>query len=349
MSFKLKAILLILGVSLIPYMLIMFFIGSVLKEEYTQRTLVEMQTQLELSVDRIEQYLARLHEDITFMSNMDVMNDVYSNDLDRRISSLFEKKKKALHLEGNFYLTNSQNKIIASSDIESLGKDYNKESFINIDVFSSFDKKKIANLHLEFSYKNLTYFFSNIQMRNYYILLNNKEVLYKESLFENPLSVKLALSSHPEIKIVLQQDREFVQSLLYQYEKWFFLALFIGGLLITLISLYFVRRLIGPIIELSDAAEEVTKNQNYTYQVEVNSKDEIGRLSHSFNTMIRSMKSALEDLSELLNDYLNEMALIALKHGATIDKYIGDAIMLFLETRNQKEFKRMLSHVWRWH
>jgi len=31
----------------------------------------------------------------------------------------------------------------------------------------------------------------------------------------------------------------------------------------------------------------------------------------------------------LLNFYLNEMSQIALKHGATIDKYIGDAIMIF--------------------
>lgn len=36
-----------------------------------------------------------------------------------------------------------------------------------------------------------------------------------------------------------------------------------------------------------------------------------------------------EDLTGLLNEYLTEMAQIALKHGATIDKYIGDAIMIF--------------------
>lgn len=36
-----------------------------------------------------------------------------------------------------------------------------------------------------------------------------------------------------------------------------------------------------------------------------------------------------EDLTSLLNEYLTEMAKIALKHGATIDKYIGDAIMIF--------------------
>jgi class 3 adenylate cyclase len=47
-----------------------------------------------------------------------------------------------------------------------------------------------------------------------------------------------------------------------------------------------------------------------------------------------------EDLSQLLNDYLTEMSRIALEHGATIDKYVGDAIMAFFgdpESRGVKE------------
>ena len=47
-----------------------------------------------------------------------------------------------------------------------------------------------------------------------------------------------------------------------------------------------------------------------------------------------------EELTTLLNQYLREMSAIALEHGATIDKYIGDAIMLFFgdpETRGSKE------------
>src|SRR5262245_12056596 len=47
-----------------------------------------------------------------------------------------------------------------------------------------------------------------------------------------------------------------------------------------------------------------------------------------------------EELTGLLNHYLTEMAKIALEHGATIDKYVGDAIMAFFgdpETRGVKE------------
>ena len=36
-----------------------------------------------------------------------------------------------------------------------------------------------------------------------------------------------------------------------------------------------------------------------------------------------------EALSSLLNEYLNEMSIIAVKYGGTIDKFIGDAIMIF--------------------
>jgi class 3 adenylate cyclase len=47
-----------------------------------------------------------------------------------------------------------------------------------------------------------------------------------------------------------------------------------------------------------------------------------------------------EDLTEVLNHYLTEMSAIALEYGATIDKYIGDAMLLFFgdpETKGTKE------------
>ena len=51
-------------------------------------------------------------------------------------------------------------------------------------------------------------------------------------------------------------------------------------------------------------------------------------------------KMESEDLTQLLNHYLTEMSKIALTHGATIDKYVGDAIVMFFgdpESRGVKE------------
>ena len=42
------------------------------------------------------------------------------------------------------------------------------------------------------------------------------------------------------------------------------------------------------------------------------------------------------------------MTKIALNHGATIDKYIGDAMMVFFGDPETKGERKMPEHVWRW-
>jgi class 3 adenylate cyclase len=47
---------------------------------------------------------------------------------------------------------------------------------------------------------------------------------------------------------------------------------------------------------------------------------------------------AAEDLTEILNDYLGTMAVVARQHGGTVDKFIGDGVMVFFgdpETRGR--------------
>ena len=51
-------------------------------------------------------------------------------------------------------------------------------------------------------------------------------------------------------------------------------------------------------------------------------------------------KMESEDLTQLLNQYLTEMSRIAVQYGATIDKYVGDAILMFFgdpESRGVRE------------
>jgi class 3 adenylate cyclase len=47
-----------------------------------------------------------------------------------------------------------------------------------------------------------------------------------------------------------------------------------------------------------------------------------------------------EELTSLLNEYLTEMSAIAARHGGTVDKFIGDAIMIFFgdtETKGRRD------------
>lgn len=57
-----------------------------------------------------------------------------------------------------------------------------------------------------------------------------------------------------------------------------------------------------------------------------------------FTALTESMEA--EDLSEVLNEYLDAMAQITLRYGGTLDKFIGDAILAFFgdpETRGTRE------------
>lgn len=61
----------------------------------------------------------------------------------------------------------------------------------------------------------------------------------------------------------------------------------------------------------------------------------------SFSEIAESLEA--EDLTRILNEFLDEMAEVALRHGATIDKYIGDAVMAFFgdpKTRGVREDAR---------
>jgi len=53
-----------------------------------------------------------------------------------------------------------------------------------------------------------------------------------------------------------------------------------------------------------------------------------------------SEEADADTLTELLNTYLTEMSKIAERHGATIDKFIGDAIMIFFGDPNSQGIKQ---------
>lgn len=384
----------------------MIYMGNTFQKTYYTKTQQEMETQLDITQQTIEQYLTTLKRDMLFMSKLDMMNDIYSEDVDRRITNLLSSKKKELHLVGDFYVVNKNNKIIASSNSKKVLKPYDNTPFFTQDIYSAFDKSKIATLILDFSLQNIANLFKNSLERHYYIILNKEKVLFKNDSFKSKIHVKKALDSKPSIEIVLEQNQEKFLALLSTYKQWFIIALILGAIIISFIALFFINRLIKPILNLSTVTNEITNKQDYSYQVSVTSNDEIGQLSKSFNKLLSSMNHALtqlkieaknreelieekgknemlkelstklsrylspqiyqsifegeqdvtltskrkkltiffsdivgftettdtmesEDLSELLNDYLNEMTLIALKYGATIDKYIGDAIMIF--------------------
>jgi signal transduction histidine kinase len=74
------------------------------------------------------------------------------------------------------------------------------------------------------------------------------------------------------------------------------IALWLLALLAALITTYLMaRKIMRPVAELDRAAAEIAK-QNYGYQINVSSQDELGRLARTFQSMCESIREAREEL-----------------------------------------------------
>ncbi|MCR5763458.1 MAG: HAMP domain-containing protein [Treponema sp.] len=73
---------------------------------------------------------------------------------------------------------------------------------------------------------------------------------------------------------------------------------------------------------ISGGERDVSVDKHYRKKLTVFFSDVV-----SFTATTESLEA--EDLSTLLNSYLDNMAEIAQKYGGTIDKYVGDAVMVF--------------------
>lgn len=299
MSFKLKTILLFLGISLIPYALTMVFLGNSFREEQYEAVTKEMNTQLNLTTQRIDQHLATLKKDMQFMAKSDVMNDLYTQDLDKRIGSMLSDKKHDMNMIGEFYVVDQNNIIVASSDFNAISKPYAGESFFRVPVLSNLTQQQIGELIVTYPLENFKPFFSNSKERQYYILYPDGSMHLRPSIFKESLQVSRSLSIKPNTTIVLEEEKEFAYHLLNKYEQWFILLLIAGALFIATAAYYVATSLIRPIITLSDMAKKITRTQDYAQKVTVDRDDEVGQLSDAFNTMIGGMDKALEEIIAL--------------------------------------------------
>ncbi len=390
--------------SLAPYMITMMYLGNAYRNDYEKRIRADMEYQLDITVNRLDQHIQTLQKDLRFIASLDVMNDILTGDLDKRISNLLSLKKQDLKLIGDFEIIDQSKSIIASSDISHIGLNSDTDGFMSIPVYSTFDQSKIGTFVLRYDLENLIRFFANDAHLHY--SLKKKGDDNNIQTYSNRLVVKKALETRPEISVVLEQDKDFAFSILDDFTRSFYIALIIGIFIIAAIAYLAANYIVHPILLLSNTAKSITKTHDYSQRVQVERKDEIGQLATAFNLMIVGIQEMIEKLKEesenklkltqeksraemlqtlstklskylppqiydsifsgekdatltssrkkltvffsdivnftgttdqmesedltlLLNQYLNEMTNIALRHGATVDKYIGDAVMIF--------------------
>ena len=89
----------------------------------------------------------------------------------------------------------------------------------------------------------------------------------------------------------------------------------------------------GAVVEAREIPRAAGVASIFTGQQDVKIVSKRKKLTVCFSDLVGfteiTDKMEFEDLTQLLNHYLTEMSKIALQYGATIDKYVGDAIVMF--------------------
>lgn len=422
MSFRLKTILLFLGAGLIPYLAVVFFIVFKTETEHFEKIKKEQQLSLDLAATRIATQIESLHKELRFIAKLDVMDDIISADIDRRIANILIAKKKDLGLIGDIYVTDMKDRIISASAFESIGKQFDKPYRYTVEIKASFDNRPIGHLYLTYALENLKKHLHNDPRKTMYLFdETHQKTVLKQAEFAQKITFSKPIPPLPGIILRLDLNKTEALDIFKELQSLILWATLGGTFLIIAVSAYFASRITGPVTQLSRVATAISDTGDYSKRVEVRSDDEIGRLSKAFNTMVQSIDDALkrlkeesrnkirlqeeksknemleslskklskylspqiynqifekkmdakleskrkkltvffsdivsftettetmepEDLSAILNHYLNEMSSIALEYGGTVDKFIGDAVMIFFgdpESKGVKEDARL--------
>jgi len=293
-----------------------------------KQTVNKQYHQMQITLKLMNNHLHALEKDVAFLSSLDVMDEVLSDDIDKKISRLLEKKAKDIGKNTTLFFIDEKKHIISSSNAALLMQNFSppftldkkgyflqdKKLYIYSQVLASFDPdKKLGFLMLAYNLDNLKLFLTDTKSIHTYIVNAAHTVSIGRDLH---LHINFNQKSHSEITdkyvmvykkidffkkpwyLIYAVDKATALESLYDFVK-FILAM---SLFIMLVVLYIAykrsKEIIKPIEELTNITNEITRTHNYTKEIKSSSTDEIQILTEAFNSMLKTTSTALLELEE---------------------------------------------------
>jgi len=328
-SLRNKLLMSFIGLSILPFLFLLFYTIFITKEKIVNKIINEQFKHNSVVVTLIESRLQSLQKDVSFLSSLDLMDDILADDIDKRVSILLSKKATDYNLDINLMVINTDNAIIASSNTAQLTSKFkhsqvlknraayyiDKESLIfYAPIYASFNKsQKIAYLIFDYRLKNLVHYLTQTEGTHSY-MINNKTGLRigdnvtlnfkinrtKQSIItDEHLIVYQSFSSFLDnFYLVYAVDTGIALKIIYDLLTLMISFSILLFLLIIYLSFRYAKEIVKPIENLTTITDKITKEQNYDTIVPVNSKDEIATLTNSFNAMLQTTSSALASLEK---------------------------------------------------
>ncbi len=209
----------------------MAYIWSFESKLLLKRVTENLSYQLHTEEKLLNKHLNGLQKELKFLSTLEVMDDVLTNDVDKRITILLEKKSKDLG-EGIVLLAKHKGKVVASSQ-----QHYDVEEYLTFstDLYASFKKeKKIGTLYLLYPLRSFKDLKSNNPHQKLWIekmgSTENASILEENIVVSKPLGSALL-----GWRLFLSYEKEVALEGLREIEKVLLLAF-----LVSLLALLFV-------------------------------------------------------------------------------------------------------------
>jgi len=328
-SLRNRLLLSFLIVGLLPFVLLLAYTFLLSERQIVEKTLDEQFSRAEVMLNLINNHLQTLQKDVNFVASLDMMDDILADDIDKRISRLLSKKVLDYNADVSMCVVNNSMDIIASSQKNVLFKPFplssklqkNQGKFIlkstiyfYSKIYASFDNQKsIGYLVLKYQLKNLKIYLTNqdgihtyLENINTGVRLGDKVKLHftitesKGSTITDEHQIVYLKSEKilQDFYLVYALNKSIALKFLYKFiEFMFYISVFIL-LLVIFIALKYSQTIFKPIEKLTQATRDITKNQDYSLELTIDSQDEIATLTASFNDMIHTTSTALESLEE---------------------------------------------------
>jgi len=326
-SLRNKLLVSFIFIGLIPFVILLSYTLFLSETKIVKQTIKEQFNRADEVAILIDSHIVSIKHELDFISSLDVMDDMLAEDIDKRISILLNKKRTDFSLDLALFVVNEKGVIVASSENRLLLKTFpffknvtqqefivDSDLYITSKITASFDSSKtLGYLVVKYSLYNLKRYLSHQDSMHFYIVKKDKSFTIGNSielnipLLKNRESTLVSehLVVYERLKGILNSyylvyavDKAIALKFLYDFMKFMLYIAIPILLLIVYMSMKYSKNIVKPIEYLTDATKQITKEQNYSTILVMNSSDEIATLTDSFNKMLKTTSCALTSLEK---------------------------------------------------
>jgi signal transduction histidine kinase len=327
-SLRNKLLLTFIIIGFLPFLTLLIYTLFLSETKIVNKIVVEQFDRTQAVMKLLNNHLTSLTKEINFLASLDLMDDFLAEDLDKRISRLLIQKSNDFNLNVTLVAVNMDANIIASSMNNEVSSKFDLKKVTNRDgeyiegkvlyiysaVYASFDNsKKLGYLVLEYNLDNLDIYLTHKNSIHSYIVNPKNRLTIGENFSlklnftqdeesvisaEHVIIYKKLSSIMDGWYIVYAVDKSVALAFLYDFIRFMLYISVVIFAFIIYVSIKYSKGIVKPIEELTAITNEIINTNNYSVQLDIDSKDEIAILTHSFNNLLQTTSTALEKLEQ---------------------------------------------------